>query len=203
MEIVGLTVADFEHIVYVVSRAQYHGNLVMVDGRRAGGVRRPKIRARVTVTDSRGPGARTSWSGRHGPWASWEAYRDVLSELFYRFPDAIVRTSVATYKGSDGFEKTFPRTALRNVGSMVQPVTMPELSVWPDPGRWRPPSETDGRTATPATETPEPEDSGYVYWSGGSGDAARIFISDSREPYPVGPDIISRIDRTIAAATSD
>lgn len=196
MEITGLTPSEFWSVVNTVSDGHYEGNLVTKDVHSTGGVRRPRIRGRIAVTNSRGPGARRSWSGRHGPWASWQAYRDVLTELFHRYPEARVRTGLAVYNGREGFEETFPATGYHNVGSMIEPVTMPELSVWPDPGRWAP----DGRTAATAVVAPEPEaEAGYVRWSG-SGDAADIRLTG--EPYPFGPDILDDIDRTLEAVTS-
>jgi hypothetical protein len=83
--------------------------------------------ARLDVRDSHGPGARTSASGRHGPYACWHAYRDVLGACFWVNPEAVIRTARAVYRGRDGFTRDYPATGRVNVGSQVQPVTMPEL----------------------------------------------------------------------------
>lgn len=192
MEIVGLTTSQFWDVVDTVSEGHYEGNLRTVDVRSTGGVRRPRIRGRIAATNSRGPGARTSWSGRHGPWASWEAYRDVLIELFHRYPDATVRTGMATYKGRQGFEEEYPFTGYRNVGSVIQPVTMPELSVWPDPGRWTP-RGTDP-VPTPPMLRPRPEE-GFAEWNGAGGAVIKL----TGQPYPFGPDILRSIDDALAA----
>jgi hypothetical protein len=82
---------------------------------------------RLYVANSRGPGARTASSGRHGPYACWHAYRDVLQALFDAYPDARVRTSLANYIGRDGFERDYPATGWRNVGSQMEPRCMPDL----------------------------------------------------------------------------
>lgn len=138
MQITGVTVNGWEAIVDTVS-AQYEGNLKSVDAHWTGGKR---ITARVAVHDSRGLGARRSWSGRRGPYACWHAYRDVLAELFKRYPDATVRTALAVYRHAEGFHEHYPATAYHNVGSMMQPATMPSLcdcasGIYPnDPEPW-------------------------------------------------------------------
>lgn len=123
MEITGITADQFRTAVRVVSE-QYGGNLVIADEKPTSS---RSCRGRVAVANSRGPGARCSWTGRRGPWACWHAYRDVLAELFETNPNARVRTSLAVYKGRDGFNSSYPATAYKNIGSMVAPAYMPEL----------------------------------------------------------------------------
>lgn len=127
MEIKGVTLDQFRHIVAVVSDREYDGNVIVHPDSHK--VSNNRIRARLTVKSSYEHGARMSWSGRHIRAASWHAYRDVLAELFDRYPDAIVRTAMATYKGAEGFAENYPETAYKNVGSIMSPVTMPELSI--------------------------------------------------------------------------
>jgi hypothetical protein len=120
----GLSLEDFQAIVAYVSKGEYDGNVV-VERHAHGNGRR--LAARLWATDGRGEGARTSWSGRHAHAACWHAYRDVLAELFERFPKATVRTALAVYRGKEGFERHYPATAYVNVGSQMQPTHMPEL----------------------------------------------------------------------------
>jgi hypothetical protein len=124
MDIRGLSLEDFQAIVAYVSKGDYDGNLVVE--RHAHG-HAQRLAARLWATDGYGPGARTSWTGRHAHAACWHAYRDVLAELFERFPKATVRTALAVYRGREGFEQHYPATAYVNVGSQMQPVHMPEL----------------------------------------------------------------------------
>jgi hypothetical protein len=124
MELIGITLAQFETAIANVT-ASYGGNLEIHDDAKS--VSSRSSRGRVVVRDSRGPGARRSWSGRHGKWACWHAYRDVLTELFEINPDARIRTSLTAYIGRDGFESSYPATAYKNIGSMVAPAYMPEL----------------------------------------------------------------------------
>jgi hypothetical protein len=125
MDIRGLGLEDFQAIVAYVSKGEYDGNVVVERNAHATGGR--SCAARLWATDGYGPGARTSWTGRHAHAACWHAYRDVLAELFERFPKATVRTALAVYRGREGFERHYPATAYVNVGSQMQPAHMPEL----------------------------------------------------------------------------
>src|SRR5215217_2038483 len=91
MEIKGITEYDWRHIVAQVSRTHYDDNLIVTGDEYQNGSR--VCRARIKVGNSRGSGARRSWSGRRMPVACWHAYRDVLAKLFERFPNAKVRTA--------------------------------------------------------------------------------------------------------------
>ena len=124
MNIKGLTLSQFEAVTSGISSATYSGNVkVHADAHTRGAL----TIARLDVRDSHGSGARTSASGRHGPYACWHAYRDVLGACFWVNPEAVIRTARAVYRGRDGFTRDYPATGRVNVGSQVQPVTMPEL----------------------------------------------------------------------------
>lgn len=87
------------------------------------------FRLKLGTHDSHGVGSRRSASGRHGKYASWHAFRDVFAAIFLADPEATISTGMATYKGARGFLDEFPATAERNVGSMMAPAYMDELSV--------------------------------------------------------------------------
>lgn len=135
-------------LVDTVGRVSYGGNLVAAPEWRQ--VTPRSVRLRVAARDSRGPGARTTWTGRHGPYACWHAYRDVIRRILVAYPHATVRTGLAVYRGRAGFEQTYPATARVNVGSVVAPAFMPALcdclddaaywagETWQPPTAWRP-----------------------------------------------------------------
>lgn len=139
MHIRGVSLDWFDSVVDEVSATYYAGNVTMAPGARPSG--RNSITTRLRVTDSWGAGARTSASGRHGPYACWHAYRDVLAELFRTCPDATVRTAMETYWGREGFLRTYPATAHRNIGSERHPTPMTSLCVRSGCGNQRPPSQ--------------------------------------------------------------
>lgn len=125
MQITGLSLAQFTAIVNEISTVCYDGNVIVHQDAHA--LSDNRFVARLRVKDSRGSGARTSWSGRHTPSTCWHAYRDVMEAMFVAYPNARARTLLATYRGLDGFRETYPATAYVNIGSQFQPAYMPEL----------------------------------------------------------------------------
>jgi hypothetical protein len=123
----GITLAQFTSVTMRVSAEHYAGNVIVNSQSRdaAGG----NSVVRLTVTDSHGPGSRTSARGRHGPFACWHAHRDVYRAALAEFPTAKFiggRYWVVTYEAAT-FESVYRKTAHVNVGSMFSPCTMPEL----------------------------------------------------------------------------
>jgi len=117
------------NIVDSVAIKTYGGNIaaeVEHVGTRSRGARAGQhvYRVKLTARDSKGEGARRSWSGRRGPWTCWHAFRDVMAAWLLADPTAHIRTGVAVYDGARGFLSEFPATGDRNIGSMVQPVCM-------------------------------------------------------------------------------
>jgi hypothetical protein len=143
MLITGVTLENFRAYASSVSSVLYNGNVIIAGDshdmpptgtpgheNRDGSINRPQCRARLAVTDSRGPGSRTSASGRHGPYACWHSYRNVLRAVFERWPHATVTSGHGwrvTYRGEDGFRELYPGTGRVNIGGYASPVTMPEL----------------------------------------------------------------------------
>lgn len=132
MRISRVSLGDFYAIAHDVSWRVYEGNLMVSPD--AHGTGRNSVVARLRVSDCRGAGARTSPSGRHGPYACWHAHRDVLAAMFAAHPDATVRTVLAVYRGRDGFERDYPATRHGQVGSPTVPTCMTDLCVGTDCG---------------------------------------------------------------------
>ena len=129
MQIYGISERQWDETVYQVSTALYGGNVILsADTHEIRGPRSVRTVGTLRVKDSRGLGARTSWSGRHGPWACWHVYRDVIREALRKYPHARFVTAMARYDASN-FEETYPDTAHKNVGSVMSPAYMPELCV--------------------------------------------------------------------------
>ena len=105
-------------------KTSYDGNLTLVDVEQRGN----NATARLSVHRSKCYGARTSKSGRHGLYASWEAHRDFFRALFALNEHAIIVTSLAKYN-AENFESEFPKTAFINIGSQSNPVTMPDCTI--------------------------------------------------------------------------
>ena len=52
----------------------------------------------------------------------WHGHRDWMRALFALDPDARIKTAMADYRESDGFERVFPATGDRNIGSQMHPL---------------------------------------------------------------------------------
>lgn len=134
MEIKGVSLDQFRDIVKTVSDREYDGNIVVQQD--AHSVSDNVIRARLDVVSAKRHGARYSGNRMNRPRrvhaASWHAYRDVLTELFERFPNARVKSGrffVVTYDGKESFERQFPETYYANVGSLAFPSFYGDLSI--------------------------------------------------------------------------
>lgn len=62
----------------------------------------------------------------------WHGFRIVLARLFDAYPDAVVQTALARYKGREGFARTYQRTywgrdTQRGAGSLMHPVAYGSL----------------------------------------------------------------------------
>lgn len=112
-------------IMTYVSEDYYGGNLTF-ELEDLHGVRRNRFRFKMGATSGK-PGGRKSASGRRGPWACWDAFRDVLAGIFIEDPEALIRTGMATYKNARDFLNKYPYSGDRNVGSMAAPVSYGDL----------------------------------------------------------------------------
>ena len=66
---------------------------------------------------------RVSHTGRRVNAVCWHGHRDFMLKLFELCPDAILKTSLATYKGKEDFLRQFENTGWNNCGSMASPLT--------------------------------------------------------------------------------
>lgn len=109
---------DLIRIVDNVSQEKYQGNVIFN--------RTPEQNGRSLVftlrcNDSKGPGHRIGRSGRRMVSACWHVHRDVMQAIFDVFPNARIKSSVADYRGTDDFERSFPDTYYKNIGSQIEP----------------------------------------------------------------------------------
>lgn len=126
MDIRGVPFHEVTRITAVVSENLYGGNVMVDRFARDLATRNGGFRGRIIVRDSSGQGSRRSSSGRRGPYACWHVFRDVLFAIFEAYPDAVVSTSVARYKGRTDFLDTYPGTRNHPVGSRAVPGTLGE-----------------------------------------------------------------------------
>jgi len=81
-----------------------------------------RVDFRLRVNKSRDMGAKLGFSGKHTVAACWHVHRDFLKNLFESSPSVKVKTCIAVYDGKDGFEKNYPDTGYKNIGSIMNPI---------------------------------------------------------------------------------
>ena len=104
----------------------YYGGYLTFELEDLNGVRRNRFRFKMGATSGK-PGSRKSASGRRGPWACWDSFRDVLAAIFIADPNALIRTGMATYRNAPDCLDKYQETGDRNVGSRVSPAFYDEL----------------------------------------------------------------------------
>lgn len=126
MRVKGMTEQQVKDIVSKVSAQSYEGNLTIKDSQDHSTSRTNHATFTLRVHSSRGSGARRSWNDRRTVSACWHAHWDVFRAMFDTYPDAVIRTSMATYT-ADTFEDRAESTRYQNVGSMMSPAYMADL----------------------------------------------------------------------------
>jgi hypothetical protein len=67
----------------------------------------------------------------------WHGFRDFFRAAFRYEPEAVFRTALATWRGSDHFEAYFMETANKNVGSQMLPRRITDCCTCQEEGRTR------------------------------------------------------------------
>src|SRR5436189_6234094 len=97
-----------------VGREHYAGNLTTESWAKAlpetSRTRHGGFSGRIIARSSFEPGARRAASGRRMPCVCWHGFRDVFIAIFQAYPDATIRTGLATYKGHADFLEKYPAT---------------------------------------------------------------------------------------------
>ena len=122
------TELSYDKLSAIMTRVSedYYGGYLTFELEDLNGVRRNRYRFKMGATSGK-RGSRKSASGRRGPWACWDSFRDVLAAIYIADPDALIRTGMATYRNAPDFLDKFQDTADTNVGSRVSPAFYDEL----------------------------------------------------------------------------
>jgi hypothetical protein len=121
MKVTNVSASDMSAAMAEVNKA-YDGNVMFnrFDSLRNG------FNFTLRVRSSKAPGHRVSHTGRRIPSACWHVHRDFMRALFALQPDATIRSHLACYKGKNGFERDYPATGSKNIGSIMQPLYFEE-----------------------------------------------------------------------------
>lgn len=136
MIISGISTTELHAVVAKLNAPSLYDGNIVVENAEAKNAKGTRISVKLGTADSKRHGSRRAWSGRHGKWLCWHGFRDVFRAVMEVNPDAVIRTGKAAYKGTAGFEETYPSTGMQNVGSMFEPAYMPEMCVGNCAGDW-------------------------------------------------------------------
>jgi hypothetical protein len=73
-------------------------------------------------------------AGRRVSAVCWHGFRDYFRAVFEQTPEAVFRTSLDKWDGSEDFEKRFPESGHKNIGPRVAPVAMADACRCPERG---------------------------------------------------------------------
>ena len=126
MKLWGVSSEALVRVVKEVSKKKYKGNLVLRGPEQQGKTAIlhdtiedcetsvEELTAAITFTlrviDSRGIGAHIAASGRRSTSLCWHGHRDVMWELFHRFPEARLKSRDDDYHGVAEFLLTYEET---------------------------------------------------------------------------------------------
>lgn len=126
---VNLSTEQVREIIETVSKRDYDGNLIPNRLDDASNSRTVWTEFTIRCRSSRDAGHKVSLSSmpfngkeRRLTAACWHAHRDVMQELFERYPDAKLTSGFAKYNGREDFLATVESTGYLNIGSLAFPV---------------------------------------------------------------------------------
>lgn len=130
MIITGMSLSDFRtNIIDVLNATKYKANPIVVEGSREFSNNRFSVK--LGMTNSRGPGSRRSASGRHGKYASYYTFWDIMAGAFHHGA-TYIKGGDTSYKNPASFDYEAYQGEQRNVGSIMAPAYHEELSVNPE-----------------------------------------------------------------------
>lgn len=107
MKVYAVTGEQLMAVVAKVSNKRFEGNLTFKTFQPLAKF----VNFTLRVNNSKGEGAKITRHGRHTIAATWEAHRDVMTELFNQHPEAKLVSCRAKYNGKADFEAKFAETA--------------------------------------------------------------------------------------------
>lgn len=131
MMVTGISFDTFRNsVIAPLNASKYAENPIVIESHTE--LSPNRFRVKIGMTDSRGPGSRMSWSGRHGKWASYFTFWDIIAGIFHHNDSARVQAGNKVYRGAHDFECQAYEGLYDNVGSIMAPAYHEELSVNPE-----------------------------------------------------------------------
>ena len=131
MMVTGISFDTFRNdVIDTLNTTKYAENPIVIESHTE--LSPTRFRVKIGMTDSHGDGSRTSWSGRHGKWASYFTFWDIIAGIYHHNDSARVQARDTVYRGEYDFKCQVYEGLYTNVGSMMNPAYHEELSVNPE-----------------------------------------------------------------------
>lgn len=145
MKVIGVSLAQLESIAAVVGVRIAERNNYQVRAserlRKDGRVEsRFTLRTLYSTRPHSAPYRRigSAWPGRKPRSLPgilcWHGHRDFMRELFKRYPEAILESVLAKYKGREGFEREYAETGYQNIDRQAFPLEIQDACRCGDDG---------------------------------------------------------------------
>lgn len=131
MMVTGISFDTFRNnVIATLNTYKYVENPIVIESHTV--LSPTRFRVKIGMTDSRGDGSRMSWSGRHGKWASYFTFWDIIAGIYHYNNSARVQAGNKVYRSAYDFEYQARKGLYANVGSRMKPAYHEDLSVNPE-----------------------------------------------------------------------
>lgn len=128
MQITGISLYDFQtKVIDPLNATKYADNHIQISNSREHSSNRFSVK--IDMSDSRKPGSRRSVSGRHGRYASWWTFYDIMSGVFNLNESARIATGHTTYRGYSDFNDQTMFGPQNNIGSAFYPAYHEDVTI--------------------------------------------------------------------------
>lgn len=128
MQITGISFSDFmTKVIEPLNATKFADNKIQLSNVREHSKNRFSVK--IDMSDSRAPGSRRSASGRHGKYASWWTFYDIMAGVFDLNESARISAGTTIYKGYSSFVAQTVYGPQDNIGSMMSPFYHDDASI--------------------------------------------------------------------------
>lgn len=127
MQITGISFEKFENIINTLNATKYAENNIVVSNPRI--LSGNRFSVKIDMSDSRAPGSRRTHSGRHGKYASWWTFYDIMAGVFHANESARISAGKTVYRGSKDFDNQTYYGPQDNIGSVMFPAYHEDVAV--------------------------------------------------------------------------
>lgn len=127
MQITGIPFEQFEDIIRTLNSTKFAENNIIISNPRV--YSNNRFAVKIDMSESRKAGSRRSASGRHGKYASWWTFYDIMAGVFHINEDARISTGKTVYRGAENFHNQTYYGPQDNIGSIMYPAYHEDVTI--------------------------------------------------------------------------